>query len=81
MEPLFPISASEATQQDVAVGRDIPVTFGRRGPLRAADGWLDSGPAVPLLGLATLAMLLAGGLMIARRCGDESPALAPVEGD
>ncbi|MCP4435933.1 MAG: hypothetical protein GY812_10635 [Actinomycetia bacterium] len=77
--PLYPISATEPAQEVVSAGADIPVTFGRRGPLPTADGWLVSGPAVPLLGMATVAMLAGGAMMLARRCRDVSLGLSPVD--
>jgi hypothetical protein len=68
--------APQASAQDVfdtpadqaAAVQDLPVTLGRKGGANRIDGWVGSGPAVPLLMLATAAMLGAGSFMLWQRC-------------
>ncbi len=47
---------------------DVSLTLGPAGPATGFHGWVESGPVVPLLALATVVMLFAGAMLLWRRC-------------
>lgn len=70
-EPEVPVQATVLGETESA--GDIPVTLGRPSDVFPDNGWFDSGPAVPLMALATVGMLGVGATIIASRCRQAVP--------